>query len=352
MFPFCGLGLIGVPWLLTLKPKTATTGEKLARIDWFGGFLFIGSATSFLIAISWGGSQYSWNSVQTIAPLVVGVVGLAGTCVWEGCFAKEPFLRHRLFGNVSSVATYFCGAVQGLLVSRILFLLHVTLARPRDPQLTRLALQLVGQLYYVPFFFFSVKGYSFLQTGLAILPVMVTTIPSSIITGALVTRLNSYRPPIWVGWALTTLSTGLTVYWGFNDSADVWVPVLVILGFGHGTILNAQNFATQAMCQPGDEGAAAAMYAFVRQFGMAIGVGIGGSTFQNAMSLKLGWLGMDTSPAHNAEVIAYGLRDIPWSPQKENLIAAYKGASSAFLPFIRAFLAPLCWPASSSSTTT
>jgi hypothetical protein len=29
----------------------------LARIDWIGSFIFTGSATSFLIAVSWGGSQ-------------------------------------------------------------------------------------------------------------------------------------------------------------------------------------------------------------------------------------------------------------------------------------------------------
>lgn len=117
MFPFCGIGLICVPLLLTLKPKVATVADKLARIDWIGGFLFMSSATSFLIAISWGGTQFAWNSVQTILPLILGVVGLAGTFVWEGYFAKEPFLRHRLFWGLSPIVTYICGGIQGLVVS-------------------------------------------------------------------------------------------------------------------------------------------------------------------------------------------------------------------------------------------
>lgn len=57
MFPFLGFSLVAVPYLLTLKPKEATFGEKLRRIDWLGSFLFTGSATSFLIAVSWGGSE-------------------------------------------------------------------------------------------------------------------------------------------------------------------------------------------------------------------------------------------------------------------------------------------------------
>ena len=57
MFPFLAFGLVAVPYLLTLKPKEATFEEKLTRIDWIGSVTFTGSATSFLIAISWGGSQ-------------------------------------------------------------------------------------------------------------------------------------------------------------------------------------------------------------------------------------------------------------------------------------------------------
>ncbi|KXH48210.1 hypothetical protein CSAL01_07593 [Colletotrichum salicis] len=45
--------------------------------------------------------------------------------------------------------------------------------------------------------------------------------------------------------------------------------------------------ASHALCDAGDEAIAAAMYAFLRQFGMALGVGVGGSTFQNVMLRKL-----------------------------------------------------------------
>jgi hypothetical protein len=116
MFPFCGFGLATIPFLLTLKPRTETMGEKLARVDWIGGFIFVSSATSFLIAISWGGSQFPWNSAQTLAPLIIGAFGLGGTYAWERYGAREPFLRHSLFNSISAVATFFCAAAQGLVV--------------------------------------------------------------------------------------------------------------------------------------------------------------------------------------------------------------------------------------------
>lgn len=117
MFPFCFVGFASIPWLLTLKPKTSTLREKLLRVDWMGGFLFISSSTAFLIAISWGGTQEPWGSFRTIVPLVLGVIGMAAALLWERCYAREPFLRRSLFHCRSSFAAYIGAAVQGLLVS-------------------------------------------------------------------------------------------------------------------------------------------------------------------------------------------------------------------------------------------
>lgn len=154
---------------------------------------------------------------------------------------------------------------------------------------------------------------------------MLTFVPGSIITGVLVTRYNNYRYAIWVGWTLTTVGCGLTVLWSSNTSAAVWAPTLVVLGIGHGTILNAQNFATQAMCGRGDDqGASAAMYGFARQFGTALGVGVGGSAFQNAMALKLGWEGLDTSLAQNADAVSVELGTLPDGAFKTALLDGYK----------------------------
>jgi MFS family permease len=61
MFPILGFGLVAIPYLLTLRPKKATAQEKFSRVDWIGLFLFTGSLTVFLVAISWGGTQVRRN---------------------------------------------------------------------------------------------------------------------------------------------------------------------------------------------------------------------------------------------------------------------------------------------------
>ncbi|KAM7210705.1 hypothetical protein V8F06_013914, partial [Rhypophila decipiens] len=149
------------------------------------------------------------------------------------------------------------------------------------------------------------------QTGLVLLPVTATLVPGSIATGAMVTRTKNYRYPIWIGWGLTALASGLTILWDVDTPASLWATTLVLLGFGHGSVLNAQNFATQAMCKPGEEGLAASMYGFLRQFGMALAVAIGTAAFQNTMSLKLGWEGLSPDIASQSEAFIVELLQLP-----------------------------------------
>ena len=131
MFPFCFMGFATIPWVLTLKVKTSTLREKLLRVDWLGGFLFISSSTSFLIAVSWGGTQEPWASFRTIVPLIIGILGMIITMAWEGWGAREPFLRRSLFYCISSFAAYWGALVQGLLVSGP-FITSVDNIRPYD----------------------------------------------------------------------------------------------------------------------------------------------------------------------------------------------------------------------------
>ncbi|KAH8758034.1 major facilitator superfamily domain-containing protein [Diaporthe sp. PMI_573] len=220
MFPFCALGLGLVLRFVTLRAAPATLRDRMERIDWLGGLLFIASSTLLLIAISWGGSMYSWFSAGTVVPLCLGVLGLGSTFIYEARFATRPFLRRSLFWATSAIVTYACGLIQGFVI--------------------------YGQLYYIPLYFLSVKSYTPIQTGLATLPIMVTLVPGSIAIGAIVTHTANYCWPIRVGWALVTTASGLSLVFDKDTPVALWAIILVILGLGHGAVLNAQNFAAQA----------------------------------------------------------------------------------------------------------
>ncbi len=115
-FPFCALGLVLVPIYVKLKTAKTSLVSKLCRVDWVGGFFFIGGLTSFLVGISWAGIQFEWKSAQAITPMIIGVVGVTIAIIWEIYGAQEPFLRPSLFCSVSALATYACALFQGFIV--------------------------------------------------------------------------------------------------------------------------------------------------------------------------------------------------------------------------------------------
>lgn len=170
----------------------------------------------------------------------------------------------------------------------------------------------------------AVKGYTSLKAGVALLPLLFTITVSGMVTGRLVTRFNNFRLPIWIGWFLSAISVGMVMVWRKNDSAVVWVLTYIIGGIGQGAILNAQNFASQAICNPGDEGKAAATYTFSRQVGMSLGVGIGATTFQNVMKQKLNRDGLPTSIALQAEAYVETLHSLPPGSMRDAIYDAYK----------------------------
>ncbi|KAI1326474.1 major facilitator superfamily transporter [Xylariaceae sp. FL0255] len=297
MFFVLGPSLIIVPYLLTLRPKPSTLQEKLTRIDWIGLFLFTGSVTIFLIAISWAGTQHPWKSAAVLVPLILGVLGVVISVYYEIHFAQFPFLERSLFRDLSSITNYICAALQGYM--------------------------LYGTLYYVPLFFISVKDFSRIESGVALLPDTLTFAISGVIVGRLVARFNSFRWSIWLGWFFSAVGLAFLTVLHVNDSKPIWVIGLLIIGTSHGAILTAQNFGAQAMCKDGDEGKAAAMYIFFRQFGIAVGVGIGGTTFQNALKTKLLQYGLPAAIAYQADTYIPILRGLPEGPKKAGITDSY-----------------------------
>ena len=167
------------------------------------------------------------------------------------------------------------------------------------------------ELYYIPFYLESVKNYSPTDTGLAVMPITVSLIPTSVIIGRLITRFGTFRWALWLGWLFTTLATGLLVLLKAELKTYAWVLIFVLIGIGHGFILMSLNFSIQAMADVKDVGYATAMYSFQRNLGMCIGVAVGGAVFQNRMEYQLAKLRLPLDIAKNAEGFLQVLKRLP-----------------------------------------
>lgn len=72
-----------------------TFKARLLTIDYGGQVLFLFGLGLLVLALTWAGSSYAWDSVQIIAPLVIGVALLAAFVVWEYLMLPGNFLSRR-----------------------------------------------------------------------------------------------------------------------------------------------------------------------------------------------------------------------------------------------------------------
>jgi MFS family permease len=117
-FPFCFLGFVLAIFFVKLNAVAKLSlSEKLKQTDWIGAALFVGGATSFLIGLSWGGVQYKWISAQTLAPIIVGLVGVMVFVAWQMWIKPKSLLPMSIFYCPSAIAAFYCALANGLIVS-------------------------------------------------------------------------------------------------------------------------------------------------------------------------------------------------------------------------------------------
>jgi hypothetical protein len=67
-------------------------GERYSLANSSGNILVVASTTSTVIALTWGGIQFAWSSVNILVPLILGLLGLCAFLVFEGRFARNPMV--------------------------------------------------------------------------------------------------------------------------------------------------------------------------------------------------------------------------------------------------------------------
>jgi hypothetical protein len=64
------------------------TWANIARIDYVGAILLVGSAALLLYGLQSGGTDYAWSSPRIIATIVAGIVGGAVFFAYDYCLAR------------------------------------------------------------------------------------------------------------------------------------------------------------------------------------------------------------------------------------------------------------------------
>lgn len=216
-----------VIFFLNLPLRPDTIKRKLARIDYIGMILFIGSV--FCLTTS---SHLGWCSVSMGVPLIIRVVFLILTGFFECRFPREPMIPTSLFENRIAAASFIGSTLHGLIPWCL--------------------------IYYLPFYYQTSKGYTLIISGVAMFPQTLT-----IITGHWYPHHSHRQIPLGpmarleyqnhLTWSLHLKST---------TSIRGWVFLNIVPSSGLGILFPAMISAIQASARKEDLSIAVATFVF------------------------------------------------------------------------------------------
>lgn len=293
-----------VPLFLKLKLVPGSILEKLKRVDWIGNLIFIASSCSFLIPLTWGGVQYPWDSWHTLAPLLVGVAGIAFFCVYEQRWAVEPTIRLEILRSYNLAYSLYAALINALVV--------------------------YGALYFLPLYFEAVRGYSPIVSGVSLFPATLTVAPVSIISGTIITKTGDFHVVTWVGWIATTLGCGIMCLLDVDTTIPQWIFLCLVAGVGLGLLYTSLAFVNQSDSDDADMAFAISLFVFARAIGQCLGVAVCGVIFQNQMQKRLleipALADRAVKYSRDASSLVQTIKHMPEDDTKNSLIKSYADA--------------------------
>ncbi|GKZ82882.1 hypothetical protein AnigIFM56816_007707 [Aspergillus niger] len=186
--PLGGVGAVAILFLFHAPPPTfvpdAMKGsplkQRLTQLDIEGTVLFSANIICLLLAIEWGGAKWSWSNGRIVALFVIFGMTLIVFCIVQSRKKEMAMIPPRVAGNRN---VWSCGLYSAML----------------------------GAAFYIllPIWFQVIKGVSAVRSGIMNLPMLVSLIVLSILSGALVSAIGYYTPTMIMGCILVLISAAL-----------------------------------------------------------------------------------------------------------------------------------------------
>ncbi len=240
-----------------------------------------------LLALTWGGVQYPWLSVQVLGPIVLSVAALAAF-IWIELRATEPIMPLGMYKNsivsLSLLATFGTG------------------------------FGMFGAIVFIPLYFQGVLGASATSSGSFLTPMMLGMVFGAAASGQALSRLGGrYRVQGLLGIGL--MAAGLYLISTMTPETTFRVAVLyiVIMGVGMGITFPVFTLAVQNSVPHRFLGVATSAAQFYRSVGGVIGLAVLGSYMTRQFTSALD----GSVPPEVGEALPPGrLDDIANNPQE------------------------------------
>jgi EmrB/QacA subfamily drug resistance transporter len=281
--PLGGVALAWL-WLRLHLPKFRTEH----RIDWVGAGLLSVGITALVLVTTWGGGQYPWGSWQILSLGALAVVTLAAFGFIERRVA-EPILSLDLFRNRNFAV-----------VSAIGFLLGFAM---------------FGAINFLPLYQQTVQGASATNSGLLLLPMMLSMMVVSIIAGQVITRTGKYKMFPVMGGVGMTVGMVLLSMLDMNTTKLQLAVFMSVLGLGMGFLMQTTMLIAQNSVDQKDIGVASSSATFFRSIGGSFGVSLFGAIFvrrlHDDLSTSVGSAAADQLTSGGGQVDPSKLRAMP-----------------------------------------
>jgi EmrB/QacA subfamily drug resistance transporter len=241
------------------------------RIDYLGGILLAVVSTAIILIATWGGTQYSWGSVQVLGLAAVTVVALIAFLFVESR-AMEPMLPLHVFKNrnfsVTMVLTFFVG------------------------------LGMFGAMTFLPLYQQTVQGATPTISGLLLTPMMVGSMITSVAAGQLVTKTGKYKLFPILGGGIMAVGMFLLTNLGPNTSRFDSGLYYAVLGLGMGFLMQMVSLISQNSVEMKDMGVASSARMYFQQIGGSLGVAAFGALFASRLNSVIASASKGTGGVH------------------------------------------------------
>ncbi len=222
---------------------------RAVRIDYIGSALLAGFTTATLLVMSWGGSEYPWNSTPIIGLGVSGVVLLA-LLIMQERVATEPLLPPRLFAH----AVFGRGVLIAALNSGAMF----------------------GATFLLPLFFQLIRGADASMSGTLMVPYLGANCIGAFTGGQVARSLGRVKIIVQFGLAATVVGFAMMATIGPETPLVYSLVYMMIVGLGIGVVMPSTLVMIQNAAERRDVGSATGAFLFLRSMGGAVGSTLAG----------------------------------------------------------------------------
>jgi EmrB/QacA subfamily drug resistance transporter len=220
---------------------------RAVKVDIGGSVLMTTSMSCLLLATTWAGTRFGWGSAQIIGLLLGGCALAAAFVIVESRTAEALLPVHLFRDPVFAVAS-----ASGLVLGMAMF----------------------GAWTVMPIFLQVVTGASATNSGLLLLPLLISFTISSVATGFLITHYGRYRAYPIAGTALMVAGFLLYTRMGLSTSRVEASVYMTVVGTGIGLMLEVLTIAVQNSIHPRDLGAATAGVGLFNSLGGSFGTAV------------------------------------------------------------------------------